>query len=268
MNGNTNIAHPVNLPMGPRGLMPSFASLEREMEEVKQENARLKAALRELRHRSCNQWQMLLGLAEMEYMQHPQSVALGGLVRLSALTSAFATLNGTPDINMDVLAGNQHVCVRSALESIRALLHTTATEHDLHFAVEDFWIDQKRCTALMVICAELVCNAVKYGRQTAHVTFCTQFGQGILEVRDDGPGFPSGFRIEEQARHGLQLVAELCQFDLQGELRCRNDADGGVVTVTFPWSGTPREVALVTANESFCAMEGVICFDRLPASSL
>ena len=267
MNGNTNIAHPVNLPMGPKGLMPSFASLEREVEEVRQENARLKAALREIRHRSCNQWQMLLGLAEMEYLQHPQGTTTGGLVRLSALTSAFATLDGTPDINMDV-AGNQQVYVRSALESIRALLHTTAMENDLHFAVEDFWIDQKRCTALMVICAELVCNAVRYGIQTTHVTFRTQRHQGILEVRDDGPGFPSGFRIEEQARHGLQLVAELCQFDLKGALRCRNDADGGVVTVIFPLSATPSQMVAVTANEDFCAMEGVICFDRLSVSSL
>jgi two-component sensor histidine kinase len=86
----------------------------------------------------------------------------------------------------------------------------------------------------MLICAEQVCNAVKYGRHTIQVTFRTQDNQGILEVHDDGPGFPVGFCVEEQGQQGLLLVKALCRFDLNGEMRCQNDMQGGVVTVTFP----------------------------------
>ena len=108
----------------------------------------------------------------------------------------------------------------------------------------------------MLICTELVCNAFKYGWKTAHVTFRTEGGQGILEVRDDGPGFPTGFRFQEQGRQGLQLVETLCHFDLNGEVRCHNEAQGGVVTVTFPVLSAPGVMADVDADKAFCAMDG------------
>jgi two-component sensor histidine kinase len=262
-----NIAHTPNTRTGQMTFIPPTASAEREVREIHQENARLRLALRELRHRSCNQWQMLVGLAEMECMQHPQNASMGCIVRLRAMTSAFATLNSALDNDVDVLAGNQTVCVRSALESILALLKTTTEENNLHFVVQDAWLPEKGCAALMLICAELVCNAVKYGRQTTQITFRTQSSQGILEVRDDGPGFPVGFRVEEQGRQGLQLVEVLCRFDLNGEMRCQTDAQGGVVTVTFPALATPGEATEVTTSQAFCAMKGVVCFDRLSVSS-
>ena len=78
-------------------------------------------------------------------------------------------------------------------------------------------------------------------------------------MRDDGPGFPEGFRVEEQARQGLQLVQTLCRFDLSGEMRCHNNAQGGVVTLTFPVLPIPETAPATEENEVFCAMEGIIC---------
>lgn len=272
MNSTTNFSKPnivqtANTRTGQIMLLPPPASPEREVREIHQENARLKLALRELQHRCCNQWQMLIGLVEMECMQYPQNAALGYLVRLRAMTSAFVMLNSALDTDMDILASNQKVCVRTALESILVLLKTTTANNKLHFVVQDAWLSEKGCEVLMLICAELVCNAVKYGRQTTLVTFRAQVNQGILEVRDDGPGFPVGFRIEEQGRQGLQLVEALCRFDLKGEMRCQNDAQGGVVTVTFPAPTTSGEATDIEASEAFCTMEGVICFDGLSVPS-
>ena len=107
-------------------------------------------------------------------------------------------------------------------------------------AAKACWRETLICAALMLICTELVCNATKYGRKTTQVTFRVQANQGILEVRDDGPGFPAEFRVQEQERQGLQLVEALCRIDLNGEMRCRNDAQGGVVTVIFPVLSAPE----------------------------
>lgn len=191
-------------------LMPPTAALELE-----QENARLRLALRELRHRSCNQWQLLIGLAEMESMQHPQSTALGCSVRLSTMAYAFVTLNRALDANLDVLAGNQKVGVRAALESILMLLQAAIEEDSLSFMVQDAWLPEKGCAALMLICAELVCNATKHGRKTTQVTFRTLADQGILEVRDDGPGFPTGFRFQERGGAGTATGGSLMSFRSQ-----------------------------------------------------
>jgi two-component sensor histidine kinase len=202
--------------------------------DIEQENARLRLALRELRHRSYNQWQLLIGLAEMESMQRPQSTALGCSVRLCTMAYAFVTLNRELDTSLNVLMGNQNVGVRSALESILVLLQATIEEDTLSFAVEDAWLSEKGCTALLLICAELVCNATKYGRNSTQVAFRVQNERGMLEVHDNGPGFPAGFRVQEQGRQGLQLVDSLCRFDLNGEVHYRNDAQGAVVTLVFP----------------------------------
>ena len=227
---------------------------------MEQENARLRLALREAQHRAGNQWQLLLGLAELEYRQTPPS-AVGGNVRLRAMMSAFATLNKALDTDADTLRGRHKVQVGAALESILTLLQTTVEEEALSFAVQDAWLSEKGCAALMLICAELVCNASKYGRKTTHVTFRVEEEQGILEARDDGPGFPEGFRVEEQERQGLQLVKTLCRFDLNGEMRCHNSAQGGVVTLTFPVLSAPEEHPAVETNAAFCAMDGIVCFD-------
>jgi two-component sensor histidine kinase len=229
---------------------------------LEQENARLRLALRELRHRSYNQWQLLIGLAEMESMQRLQATALGCSVRLCTLAYAFVTLNRALDTNLEFLIGSRKVGVRDTLENILRLLQAVTEEGGLSFAVQDAWLSEKGCTALLLICAELVCNAMKYGKKTIQVTLRIQGQQGILEVCDDGPGFPKGFCIQEQRRQGLQLVEALCRFDLEGEIRCHNEAQGAVVTLAFPVLSAPG-VGAVEAYEDFCSMEGVVCFDKL-----
>ena len=260
MNSTPDVIHTANRWTAQATLTSPATTLEME-----QENARLRLALRESRHRSYNQWQLLIGLAEMESNQPTQTTALGCSVRLCMTAHAFVTLNRALDTNIDVLTGNQRVGVRTALESTLTLLQATTREDALYFAVQD----EQGCAALMLICTELVCNATKYGRKTIRVTFRARANQGILEVRDDGPGFPPGFRVREQGRQGLQLVEALCRFDLNGEMHCWSDVQGGVVTVTFPVlsaSDLPPAVEAISdfdslANADFCAMEGVVCFD-------
>lgn len=207
--------------------------------EMERENVRLRLALREVHHRAGNQWQLLLGLAELERMQ-PQAEGAGGSMRLRSMMSAFAALNRLLDTDAGVSKGSRNVNVREALENILAQLQAATGEDGLSFVVQDAWLSEKGCAALLLICAELVYNATKYGWKTTQVAFRVQDRQGLLEVCDDGPGFPDGFRIEEQNRQGMQLAQTLCLFDLSGEMRCHNTAQGGVVTLTFPVLPAPE----------------------------
>jgi two-component sensor histidine kinase len=192
MNSQTVSRHSANRRTTQVRLAPRTGAIEME-----QENVRLRLALRESRHRSSNQWQLLIGLAELESLQQPRTTALGCSVRLSTMAHAFVTLNRALDTNIDVLTSNQKISVRGALESVLALLQAVAEEDALYFAVQDAWLSEKGCTALMLICAELVCNATKYGKKTTELTFRIESGLGVLEVRDDGPGFPAGFCVQE-----------------------------------------------------------------------
>ncbi len=259
MNSQTDATSAARERMAQGACLPPDASMTPfPCADTERENARLRLALREAHHRSGNQWQLLLGLAELERIQ-PQAEGAGGSMRLRAMMSAFATLNQSLDTDADVLTGSRNVSIRDALENILEPLQAAAEEDALAFAVQDAWLSEKGCAALLLICAELVCNATKYGRKTTQVAFRAQDRQGILEVRDDGPGFPDGFRIEEQTRQGLQLVETLCRCDLNGEMRCHNHAQGGVVTLTFPVLPAPETAPAAQVSEGLCGMEGIIC---------
>ena len=133
--------------------------------EMERENARLRLALREAHHRSGNQWQLLLGLAELEQMQSPQAEGAGGSMRLRAMMSAFATLNRALDTDADVLTGSRKSAFETLWKTFWRQLQAANGEDALAFAVQDAWLSEKGCAALLLICAELVCNATKYGQE-------------------------------------------------------------------------------------------------------
>jgi two-component sensor histidine kinase len=57
-------------------------------------------------------------------------------------------------------------------------------------------------------------------------------------VRDDGPGFPTGFDPASDAHTGLDLISNLIGWDLGGQARYENHPQGGAqVVVTFPLAG-------------------------------
>ena len=235
---------------------------------LEQENAHLRLALNELRHRTSNQWQFLMGMAELERIQQTQTASSDASVHLCSLIYAFAALNDTLDVDVAILTGSHEINVRPLLEGLLARLQATMQEDkNLSCTVQDARLAEKSCAALLLICAELVCNAVKYGMKSTQVTFHTEAAQGKLEVYDDGPGFPADFCIADQSQQGLQLVESFCRFDLNGVMRCHSTEQGGVVTLTFPVASVREGPAADAADkgyEAFCAMEGITCFDALP----
>jgi two-component sensor histidine kinase len=88
-----------------------------------------------------------------------------------------------------------------------------------------------------LILNELISNALKYAfadrnegsvtvRMEQHSDYC------VLEVRDDGIGFPENFAPEEVESLGIELVHTLTE-QLDGELTMENK-DGAYVRVSWP----------------------------------
>ena len=101
----------------PDASMTPFACAETE-----RENARLRLALREAHHRSGNQWQLLIGLAELERMQSPQDCGRGQQYASPRYDVCFCHPQPALDTDAGVLKGNRKVGVRDALENILAQL--------------------------------------------------------------------------------------------------------------------------------------------------
>jgi two-component sensor histidine kinase len=90
-------------------------------------------------------------------------------------------------------------------------------------------------TALAILTGELVSNAVKHGNGTVAIHFHVKEKKGILEVRDEGPGFPDDFSSKSAAHTGLELIENLTRFDLRGTVHYENrPPQGALVRVVFP----------------------------------
>jgi two-component system, sensor histidine kinase PdtaS len=98
-------------------------------------------------------------------------------------------------------------------------------------------------TPLAVVITELLQNSVEHafveGRGRIGVTLARSDGSVVVEVRDDGRGFPSGF-TQEQEGLGLQIVRTLVESELGGELWMSSDV-GTTVRVSVPAGEPGRE---------------------------
>jgi two-component sensor histidine kinase len=89
-----------------------------------------------------------------------------------------------------------------------------------------------------LIANELVANALKHGNDSVELSLAVQNDQVVLEVCDDGPGFPAEFNALANANTGLELVESLVVTDLLGEARFENRIEGGArVRVVFALPG-------------------------------
>ena len=115
------------------------------------------------------------------------------------------------------------------------MIQLVAAGREIVYDVEDTILSVRQSTSLAIVVNELLSNALKHGRKEIEVRFYTPDGYAVLEVMDDGPGFPHGFNPRESAHTGLELVENLSRWDLGGEVRYETRPEGGgKVTVTIP----------------------------------
>jgi two-component sensor histidine kinase len=93
----------------------------------------------------------------------------------------------------------------------------------------------RQATSLAVITNELVSNALKHGNSQTEIHLRVCENNAILEVSDNGPGFPEGFAPHQAANTGIELVENIARWDLRGKtLYASRPEGGGMVTVLFP----------------------------------
>lgn len=99
-----------------------------------------------------------------------------------------------------------------------------------------------------LIINELVTNSLKYafpdGRQGAIFVTLKRDGQGsgyVLRVADNGIGLPAGLDIRRTDSLGLQLVVNLAEQQLQGQIEVARE-QGSSFTITFQEIGYVRRI--------------------------
>jgi two-component sensor histidine kinase len=91
--------------------------------------------------------------------------------------------------------------------------------------------------ALSLALNELITNSIKHaaaGREAAVVVSCRQDGGNLLiEISDDGPGFPPGFDVSRVQGFGMRMALNLVE-QAGGRILIPRSDQGALVQVTTP----------------------------------
>ena len=191
----------------------------------------------ETHHRVKNNLQVISAMIEMQMLEHKEEKTVP-IEEYRQLKSHIYTLSIVHDLLTQGIKEDedaQRVSLKAVLDRLLPMLEQTAWNKVVRYSIEEVRLTAKLCISLALILNELVTNALKHGKNEADVVFRVEETEAVLEVSDDGPGFPPDFHPLEASHMGLELVESLIRIDLGGQSAYRNRPEGGgQVIVTFP----------------------------------
>jgi two-component sensor histidine kinase len=198
-------------------------------------NQRLQRAMTETHHRVKNNLQIITSMIDMYVLEDRQFISAEEIRKLGIHIQTLAAVHEllTQEAKDD---GQAHsLPARQVLERLLEMLQRTAGSRRIHSEIVEARLSARQGTSLALIMNELISNALKYGEGDIEVSLTVECGRAILWVYDDGPGFPEGFDPIKAANTGLELVHNLSQWDLGGDVHfSTREGGGGCVTVTIP----------------------------------
>jgi PAS domain S-box-containing protein len=211
------------------------AEREQHVREMEALNDQLRRAMTETHHRVKNNLQVIGAMISIQLLEAAPLFPASELERLNTHIQTLAVLHDilTLETRKDRFA--QALSVQELLEKTLSLLQQTAPDHNLTFTITDMRLPVQKASAIALITNELVSNGFKHGKSRVKVRFYLEEETAVLEVADDGPGFPEGFDPQQNANTGLDLVLTLSRHDLGGRVLFANPSEGGAcVLVTLP----------------------------------
>jgi two-component sensor histidine kinase len=219
--------------------------LVRDLSEIRSRDKLLlskDAAIREIHHRVKNNLQTIASLLRLQArrLTSPQAKqALEESVRrIGAIALVHEVLSREP---------GEQVSFKSILRSLVAMVEDALVPQDATIAIEIRGevpdLPVAIATPMAVVVTELLQNAVQHGfvrreegeaiKGEVVVSMADSDGSVVLEVRDNGIGFPQNFDFQRHAGLGLQIVDTLVRGELGGTIKVEN-RDGARVAIEVP----------------------------------
>ena len=210
-------------------------SLRRNKAEIEQLNERLQRSMTETHHRVKNSLQIIGAMVDMQVMEGGDTVPISEVRRFGTQIKSLAVVHDL--LTMEAKADGQAYFVsgKAVLEKLLPLLEFTSGERPFMAKIEEARLTSSQATGLALVTNEVISNALKHGKGQVDVQFTVSAGQAILEVCDDGPGFPPNFDPRKLTTTGIGLVENLTRWDLDGKICYENRAEGGAsVRIIMP----------------------------------
>ena len=190
----------------------------------------------ETHHRVKNNLQVIAAMVDMQVMEDTSTLPTEEFRRLGSHIHMLAAVHDllTEKAKADGLA--HYVSSGAVMEKLLPLMRQLSGNRMAKVEITDVPLTAKQGTSLALVLNELVSNAYKHGKGSVEISFTATEKEAVLEVCDDGPGFPPNFDPVKAAHTGLELVESLSRWDLSGIARyeTRDEEGGGRVQITMP----------------------------------
>ena len=220
---------------GYRGVSKDITASVRAERTVLESLHEKEILLKEIHHRVKNNLQIISGLLYLqeEHVQDP--------VALEAFRESRNRIGSMALVHEELYRSTNlsRVCLG---EYVRDLLPRLFGNGDSqprvvrHLHLGEACVPIEQAVPAGLIINELLTNAYKHafaGRGTGELTIIVEASDDtiVIAVRDNGPGLPDDFSMEQTASLGMQLVCNLTR-QLRGEIAAQNDG-GAVFTLRF-----------------------------------
>ena len=217
------------------GVCTDITERRKHLEEIETLNVRLKRSIQETHHRVQNNLQIVAALVEIQMAEGGALIPSTALARIGQHSRSLAAIHDllVPDTATGVEADS--LSAQAVVGQLLLLLQDATRGRRLRCEVEDFRLSIQSGASLALLISELISNAAKHSRTEIGLTLTVTENIALLEIHDDGPGFPSNFDWRTEAKTGLGLVDSTGRFELRGAVSFDNRPEGGAcVSVTFP----------------------------------
>lgn len=204
-------------------------------EDIEQKNRLLRLMIEEAHHRIKNNLQMISGLLQLELASAEGRAALRlqhAISQIQAISQVHNLLSAEMPEQVDT-----RVLIRIIIETMLQSAPATHPPPQVELELGDLWLDAQQAVPLALIVNELATNSLRHGRppegQPLRLRIqCTQQdGSVCLIVHDNGGGYPEAITSNGQ---GMNIVRQLGQVNLRGQLLLTNRNDGAYAVLRFP----------------------------------
>jgi PAS domain S-box-containing protein len=202
------------------------------LKDLRRKNDLLELLIEEAHHRIKNNLQMISGLLQLE-----AELSEGGgtaerlrqaIARIQAIAQVHNLLSEEMPEKVDA-----HALITTIVNTLVSSAPSANGPPEVTLELEHLWLNADQAVALSLIVNELVANSLLHGRPPAgeqlHVKVqCRQHGDKVqLTAQDNGGGFPAGRDWRSFPGQGMNIIHQLVQVNLRGQLQVES-RDGGV----------------------------------------
>ena len=196
---------------------------------------RLEQAMRETNHRVKNNLQSVAALLDMQLMDHESMVPVQELTQVRMHIATLASIHDILVMDVKQSGIAPVLSAKASLLKLLPMLQKIVGAERIRWSVDEVDFPIKQGMSLAMLVNELVHNAVKHGGHKVELRLAVVEKEVMLEVCDDGPGFPLLFSPLTAGSFGLELVESVGRLDLGGVTTYENRPEGGAcVRVIFP----------------------------------